>query len=237
MRSAFRLFMASIVLTVAAGFAWAQESSEPPPPPVPDAAVPVAELPPIPRSRCARPTQRTGRRPCAHAHHRSERPRRRARRGPDRPVPRAGDRGHDDYPRITKKTAKQPVEKPVEKPLMEATESYGPLPAKARPVAAGEQRRRRAGEHGARQEQRAPAAAAVGDRRDSPRENRARTSIGIGGWLLAGIVVAAMVSLITLLRRRRTQRKTSIVEFPALQSRVEADSGDAQLARTFLLSG
>ena len=39
--------------------------------------------------------------------------------------------------------------------------------------------------------------------------------MGIGGWLLAGMVVAAMVSLITLLRRRRTQRKTSIVEFPA----------------------
>ena len=50
------------------------------------------------RSRCARPrSQRTGRRPCAH--HRSERPRRRARRGRDRPGPRAGDRGpYDDHP-------------------------------------------------------------------------------------------------------------------------------------------
>ena len=56
MRSVFRLFMASIVLTVAAGFALAQEASEPPPPPAPDAAVPCRRAAADPlRSRCARP--------------------------------------------------------------------------------------------------------------------------------------------------------------------------------------
>ena len=39
--------------------------------------------------------------------------------------------------------------------------------------------------------------------------------MGLGGWLLAGVVVAAMVGIITLLRRRRTVRKTSIMGLAA----------------------
>ena len=110
--------------------------------------------------------------------------------------------------RITKKTAKQPVEKPVAKPLMEATEAYGPMPAEAGVAAASTAP--------ASSNAPPPPPAAKSVIVETPAEKtEPRTSIGIGGWLLAGIVVAAMVSLITLLRRRRTQRKTSIVEFPA----------------------
>ncbi|MET0620928.1 MAG: hypothetical protein ABW056_11660, partial [Thermoanaerobaculia bacterium] len=147
MRSAFRLFMASIVLTAAAGFAWAQESSEPPPPPVPDAAVPlpVVELPPIPLV-VAEPV------PDPNAPAVDPAPLVVAAPVPDPNAP-AVDPALTIDPsvlavapaavpivqapepeivvpttttrRTTKKTAKQPVEKPVEKPLMEATDSYG----------------------------------------------------------------------------------------------------------------
>ncbi len=110
--------------------------------------------------------------------------------------------------RTAKKTAKQPVEKPVAKPLMEATESYGPMPAKAAVAAASTAP--------ASSNAPPPPPPAKSVIVETPVEKtEPGTSIGIGGWLLAGIVVAAMVSLITLLRRRRTQRKTSIVEFPS----------------------
>jgi hypothetical protein len=212
MRSAFRLFMASIVLTVAAGFATAQESSEPSPPPapetaVPDAAVPVVELPPLPIGAAA-PVQDPNApavdpaltidpsvlavAPAAVA----------IVQAPESEivVPTTTTR------RVTKKTAKQPVEKPVEKPLIEATEAFGPMPAKASVAAAST----------APASSNAPPPAAKSVIVETPVEKtEPRTVMGIGGWLLAGIVVAAMVSLITLLRRRRTQRKTSIVEFPA----------------------
>ena len=219
MRSTFRLFMAAILLTVAAGFASAQESSEPPPPPAPDAAVPVAELPPIPdpRRRAPRPgPERTGRRPRASTIDPSalavapaavaiaEPP------APEKPVVTTTTK------RVTKKTVKKPVGKPaVEANGIPRRRSRGGTAA----VAHGRKpacRSGRRGEHGARQERRAPAACSrIGGRRDSCRGHRASDrSMGIGGWLLAGIVVVAMFGLITWFRRRRTQRKTSIVEFP-----------------------
>jgi hypothetical protein len=205
MRSTFRLFMAAILLTVAAGFASAQESSEPPPPPAPDAAVPVVpvvELPPIP---VAAPVQ-----------------------DPNAPAvdpaltidpsalavaPAAVEIVQAPEPemvvlttttrRVPKNTAKQPVEKPVAKPPVEATEAYGPMPAEAGVAAAST----------VPAESIAPAPAAKSEIVETPAEGT-ESSIGIGGWLLAGIAVAAMVGLITWFRRRRTQRKTSIVEFP-----------------------
>ena len=218
MRSAFRLFMASIVLTVAAGFAFAQESSEPPPPPVPDAAVPVVELPlppiplvvaapvPDPNAPAVDPALTIDPSVLAVAP---------AAVGsedvaivqvpePQIVVPTTTTR------RTAKKTAKQPVEKPVAKPLMEATGSYGPMPAKASVAAVS------TAPASSNAPPPPPPPAAKSVIVETPVEKtEPRTSMGIGGWLLAGIVVAAMASLITLLRRRKTQRKTSIVEFPA----------------------
>ena len=209
MRSAFRLFMASIVLTVAAGFAWAQESSEPPPPPVPDAAVPVVELPlppiplvvaaPVPDPNAAAVDPALTIDPSVLA-----------------VAPAAV--GSEDVPivqapepqivvptttttsrRTAKKTAKQPVEKPVAKPLMEATDSYGPMPAKASVAAAS------TAPASSNAPPPPPPPAAKSVIVETPVEKtEPRTSMGIGGWILAGIVVAAMASLITLLRRRRT---------------------------------
>ena len=210
MRSAFRLFMVSVLFTVAAGFASAQESSEPPPPPAPDVAVPVVpvvELPPIPvlvaapvpdpNAPAVDPALTIDPSVLAVAPAAVEvvqAPE------PEIVVPTTATR------RTTKKTAKQPVEKPVEKPLMEATESIGPMPAKAAVAAAST----------APASSNAPPPAAKSVIVETPVEKtEPRTSMGIGSWLLAGMVVAAMVSLITLLRRRKTQRKPPIVEFPA----------------------
>ena len=37
--------------------------------------------------------------------------------------------------------------------------------------------------------------------------------MGVGGWLLAGVVIMALVGIITLIRRRKTRSRTSIVDF------------------------
>ncbi len=220
MRSSSRLFMAAILLTVAAGFASAQESSEPPPPPAPDVAVPVVpvvELPPIPCGGPRPGPQRTGRRPRAHAHHRSERSCRRARRGGDRRAARAGEAsGHDDHARD-----EEDSEEARRNPEIEAREPFGPLPAAAAPVAAAPSKLDSltpadAAASTVPAKSIAPAPAAVDSAivETLPESTEPQTSLGIGGWLLAGIAVVAMVGLITWFRRRRTQRKISIVEFP-----------------------
>ena len=91
---------------------------------------------------------------------------------------------------------------------MEATESYGPMPAKASVAAASTAP--------ASSNAPPPPPAAKSVIVETPVEKtEPRTSMGIGSWLLAGMVVAAMVSLITFLRRRKTQRRSPIIEFPA----------------------
>jgi outer membrane biosynthesis protein TonB len=204
MRSTFRLFMAAILLTAAAGFASAQESSEPPPPPAPDAAVPVAELPPIPVAAPVQDPNAPAADPALTIDPSAL---------PVAPAAVAIVQAPEpemvvittSTQRVIKKTAKKPVEKPVAKPVIEATESSGPMPAEAAVAATSTAT--------ARSDAPPPAAKSVIV--ETPAEGtESRTSMGIGGWLLAGIVVAAMVGLITLLRRRRTPRKTSI-EFPA----------------------
>ncbi len=221
MRSAFRLFMASIVLTVAAGFALAQEASEPPPPPAPDAAVPVAELPPIP---LAAPVEDPNAPPVDPAITLTIDPSALAVApaavaiveppAPEKPVVATTTTG------VTKKTAK-PVAKPVAKPEIEANEAFGPLPAAAAPVAAAPSKLdsmtpadAAASTVPARSIAPAPAAVDSATVETLPESTEPQTGMGIGGWLLAGIVVVAMVGLITWFRRRRTQRKISIVEFP-----------------------
>ena len=211
MRSKSRLFMAAILLTLAAGFASAQESSEPPPPPAPDVAVPlpVVELPPIPFGVAAPVPDPNAPAvdpaltidpsvlavaPAAVAIVQAPEP--------EIVVPTTTAR------RVKKNTAKQPVEKPVAKPAIEATEAYGPKPMPAAaPVAAAST---------APAESNAPPPAAKSVIVETPADrSETRASMGIGSWLLAGMVVAAMVGLITLLRRRRTLTKPSVVEFPA----------------------
>jgi H+/gluconate symporter-like permease len=47
-------------------------------------------------------------------------------------------------------------------------------------------------------------------------ETKTVTTMGIGGWLIAGVAVAAAFGLITLFRRRRTVRRTSIVDLKTI---------------------
>ena len=48
-------------------------------------------------------------------------------------------------------------------------------------------------------------------------ETASERTMGIGGWLLAGLAVAALFILITLYRRRKSNRKTSIPDFTGAQ--------------------
>ena len=208
MRSAFRLFMASILLTVAAGFAGAQEASEPPPP-APEMAVPVAELPPIPFASSVQdpdapavdpaltidPSVLAGA-PAAVAIVQAPEP---------EPVVLTTTARS-----IARNTAKQPVEKPVARPAIEATEAYGPKPM---PAAAGV-----AAVSTVPGESNAPPPAAKSVIVETPAD-RAETgaSMDMGSWILAGIAVAAMIGLITLVRRRRALTKLAVVEFPQFE--------------------
>jgi hypothetical protein len=226
MRTPLRLFLAATLFTVAAGFASAQESNEPPPAPAPDAAVPPAEVPPVPVVEL-QPIPVVDAAPV-----------------PDPSAPPAVDPALSIDPsalavapaavaiveqpapekpavtttttRVTKKTAKKPVAKPV----VEATESLEPNPAAA--VVAGTRVETlpppdaAASTAPARSIAPAPAAEKSVVLEPLAEGAESETSIGIGGWLLAGLVVAAMVFVITMVRRRRMQTKTSMVDFPGL---------------------
>ena len=210
MRSAIRLFMASILFTVAAGYAGAQEASEPPPP-APEVGVPVPELPPIPLASFVQDPNAPAVDPALTI---------------DPSVlavaPAAVAVVQAPEPamvvltttarRVARNTAKQPVkkgEKPVAQPAIEATESYGPkpMPAEAGVAALGT----------APAQSIAPPPAAKSVIVETPVEKTASpASMGIGGWILAGMVLAAMFGVMTLLRRRM-QSKNAVVEFPQFE--------------------
>lgn len=216
MRSTFRFFMAAMLLTVAAGYASAQEASAPPPP-APDVAAPVAVLPQLPVTATAPvpdpnapvvdpavtvdPSALTVA-PAAVAIVQPE---------PEKAVV-ATTTTH-----LTKKTAKKPADKPVAKPAIVAAQAVEPVPA---PATAATGATAPAGastletlppSNTAPAKSEAPPPAAANSVVDETPAEGTRTTMGLGGWLLALLVVSAMVGLITLLRRRRTQRKTSIM--------------------------
>lgn len=222
MRSAFRLFMAAMLLTVAAGFASAQEASAPPPPPAPDVAAPVAVLPELPVTATAPvpdpnllavdpavtiDPSALAVAPAAVAIVQPE---------PEKAVVTT------TTTHVTKKTAKKPADVPVAKPAVVAAQAIEPLPAPAAaataPAASSALESLPPANASAStvpaKSQAPPPAALKSVIVETPAEGT-RASMGLGGWLLAGVVVAAMVGIITLLRRRRTVRKTSIMGLAA----------------------
>ena len=217
MRSAFRLLMASFVLTVAAGFAGAQEPSEQAPLPAPDAVVPVAELPPIPSAAAVQdpdapavdPALTLSIDPSALAVAPAAVAIVQAPPEPANVVVTTTTR------RVASNTAKQPVEKPVTKPQMEPAEASNSVPPRTVPASANVLETLAPPVAGASTAPAAVPPAAKSVIVETPTEGTEfQTSMGIGGWLLAGIVVAAMVGLITFLRRRWMQKKITIPQFP-----------------------
>jgi hypothetical protein len=44
-------------------------------------------------------------------------------------------------------------------------------------------------------------------------ESKSQTTMGVGGWLLAGMAIAGLAVIISRIRSRRTKKRTSIVDF------------------------
>ena len=237
MRFTFRLFMAATFFTIAAGFASAQEASAPPPPPVPDVAVPGGELPPVPvvepvPDPNAPPVESAltvdpSALPVAPA---AVEP------APVEPAavapapvaivePPAPEKAV--VTTTTKRVTTKSTKKPVEVPAVEVKEPVDPAAAAAAAGTAAVDTTANmppppdAAASTVPAETVAPAAASVSsDVVETPAEGtESQTTMGIGGWLLAGLVVAVMFGLITLWRRRKTQK---IVHFPGLAPELKA---------------
>lgn len=208
MRSTFRLFLAAILFTAVAGFVSAQDTSSAPPPAPPEVVKPVDALPVVPVA--------------------SE---------PQAPVVEAAPVVEQAVPvvepvavpavvaekpavttvkRVSKKTATKPaihlkktveaaapvaVPAPVEKvasaPPPEAAVVAAPLKSVAPPPPP-------------------PAKAAAVET-----GTKTVTSMGLGGWLIALLVVAALFWGITLFRRRQTAKRTSIVDLVSPASEMD----------------
>lgn len=229
MRSTVRLFMAAFLFTLAAGVALAQDPVPPPPapevtqPPVVEAAplpvpepvvepvpepvvepiVPVVEPAPV----AAQPVpvvEPVVLAPVA------------APPVPEKPVATTTTK------RVARKAVTKPADKPVDKlaekptvPVSESIQEAAPAagtavldtPADPPPPAAAAPAASIAPPPPAVELQAASETASG--------ETKSEYSIGIGGWLLAGLVVAALAFGITMLRKRRTQSNTSIVDLSA----------------------
>ena len=111
----------------------------------------------------------------------------------------------------TKKTAKKPAEKPATE-VSESLKVAAPVASAAAVDVPANPPPSDAAANAVAPKSIAPppAAAKAPAAENLPVETK--TTMGIGGWLLAGIVVAALFGGITLIRRRKTRSRTSIVE-------------------------
>jgi outer membrane biosynthesis protein TonB len=217
MRSTIRLFMAAILFIAAAGLVSAQDPA--PAPPAPEVAKP-AELPPLPvadpnaQAVAPAPTADQTAPPVEPA----------LTLGPDAlavetAAPATVEQPVAEKPvatttkRVTKKTATKPVAKPETKPETQSAESFkeaapaagtadttASLPPPQAPAASVKSI--------------APAPAAADT--VAVEESKSQTTMGIGGWLLAGIAIAGLAVIISKIRSRRTKKRTSIVDFTTI---------------------
>jgi cytoskeletal protein RodZ len=213
MRSTFRLFMAAILFTAVAGVVSAQDASAAPPPTAPDVVKPVDQLPPIPIAEPVAPAIEPAQtidqsalavEPVAPAT--VEPP------AAEKPVTTTVKRV------ATKKTAK----KPAENPAIPASEAVKAAPAAASTAVdtTANMPPPNAAANTAPLKSIAPPPPPANP--VAVEETKSQTTMGLGGWLLAGIAVAALFGIITLIRRRRTQRRTSIVDLSPVLPELEA---------------
>jgi hypothetical protein len=219
MRSTCRLFMAAILFIAVAGFARAQDSASPPPV-APDAVVsPPAELPVIPFANPEPPPVEPALtidqsalavEPVA----------------PATVEPVAAPTAEKAaVTTTTKRVAKKTSKKPAEKPAVEVGESLKPGAAAASvavtdttsnpppPNAAASVAQAKSTE---------PLAPAAGPAvKPLTEETTSSRTMGVGGWLLGGLAVAALFIGITFLRRRKTRKPTSIVQLADLSMDLE----------------
>ncbi len=209
MRSTCRSFLAVILLTAAAGAAWAQEAGAvPQPPPV---VKPVAELPPIPFANPPAPAVE----PALTADQSAPAvaPLTSVAVAPstnEKPVATTGKR-------VTRSSAKKPVADPWI-PASQSFESVAPAAgvtadtsANALPSVAPSTAPLQA----VAASQPAASGPVVESR---PEVTRTQRTMGVGGWLLFGLGVVLLFGAITVIRRRRTraERQPSIIDFASV---------------------
>ena len=200
MRSTIRLFMAAILFIAAAGVVSAQDPA--PPPPAPDVAKP-AELPPLPIAEpmapLVEPALTLG--PTALA--------------VETAAPTAVDPPAAEKPvaTTTKRVTKKTATKSVAKPEIEATDSFKEAAPAAGTAAADKTASLPSPQAPAASlKSIAPAAANT----VAVEETKSQTTMGIGGWLLAGMAIAGLAVIISKIRSRRTKKQTSIVDFTTI---------------------
>jgi len=217
MRSTFRLSMAAVLLIAAAGIARAQDASAAPPPAAPDVVKPIGELQPIPFAGSAPAVEPAltidqsaiAVEPVVPAVEVAE-------------PPAAEKPAKSEVTTTTKRVTKKTVRKPAEKPAVEVSMPAKPAAAAAA-VSAVDMTANPpppsapANPAPAKSIQPLPPAAnpaAV----DPIEATKSQARMGTGSWFLAGIVVVALFGMITLLRRRKARRQTSIPDFTGAQA-------------------
>jgi len=201
MRSTIRLFMAAILFIAAAGVVSAQDPAAPP---GPDVAKP-AELPPLPIAEpmapLVEPALTLG--PTALA--------------VETAAPTTVDPPAAEKPVVTttKRVTKKTATKPVAKPEIQTSESYKDAAPAAGTAAADKT--------ASLPPPQAPAASVKTIAPSQPaantvavEETKSQATMGIGGWLLAGMALAGLAVIISKVRSRRTKKRTSIVDFTAV---------------------
>jgi hypothetical protein len=214
MRSICRSFLAAILLTAAAGAALAQDAGAVPPPSSPPVVKPVAELPAIPFAKSPAPAVE----PALTADQTAPAA------APVASVAVAPSATEKPVATTGKRVTKTSARKPAAKPLVQVSQSFESVapaagvavdasanvpppdaPAKAAPPEASAPP--------------PPAAkpAVVESRSEATKSQR---TMGVGGWVLFGIVVVGLFLAMTAIRRRRTQtqRSPSIVDFTTTPS-------------------
>jgi hypothetical protein len=126
----------------------------------------------------------------------------------------------------TKRVAKKTATKPVAKPEIQTTEAF----KKAAPAAGTAA----ADTTASLPPPQAPAAslksiAPAAANTVAVEESKSQTTMGIGGWLLAGMAVAGLAGIITMVRRRKTKKRSSIVDFTTVSPELKPAVGPVSL--------
>ena len=212
MRSTIRLFMAAILFIAAAGLVSAQDPA--PAPPAPDVAKP-AELPPLPIAEPNAPAVA----PAPTADQTAPPVEPALTLGPDAlavetAAPATVEQPQAEKPvaTTTKRVTKKTATKPAAKPEIQSAESYKEA-APAAGTAAADTTASLPPPQAPAPSLKSIAPAPAAANTVAVEESKSQTTMGIGGWLLAGIAVAGLAVIIAKIRSRRTKKRTSIVDF------------------------
>ena len=211
MGTTVRLFMAALLFTTAAAVVSAQDASAAPPPAAPDAVKPVEPLQAIPFAEPGTPAVE----PALTIDQSAV--------AVEPVVPAAVEAPVAEKPKVTttRRVTKKTARKPAEKLPIQASDSFkadaavaslAAVDAPANPPPPD------AAANAAPAPSIVPPAPAAKPASVEPRAEgtKPEPKMGVGGWFLIALVIAALFTGITLFLRRRTSRRTSIVDFTTI---------------------